>query len=311
MKFHYAEPFHRNFIFIPYSASMSDTHQHIYHVSAGTNPKNRSDYPAGVINNDILQKYAGGITKTHRKDDIYALEASENIHNEISGHSYIAEKIYLPDGIINSKRELYDSGNHTIRTANDVGLGTKARGALKHCTTGKTYFLQRRTFMDQPVFSNSALCIQFVQLMKYYQSCEHRMPFSYLSHFSQTNRQMVVSDGLSGRRRVSVLAYCILPAQYFMLIRQDVQGGLCTFVARLHQSLSCYFKGMFKAETRLFEKQSVISEIACLDELHSALRYVHSLPFRHQLVDDAGENGLYPWSSYREYADVQERPKGH
>ena len=149
--------------------------------------------------------------------------------------------------------------------------------------TGTTYFIAVRTYHDEPVFRSAALCVHFLESMKYYRS-----------------QRYIVGNHIKEEHRVKIVSYCVLPAQYVLLIKQEKHRGLHTFLKRVNATMSYYYNALYKKMDDVFSEPYISSEIIDLNELYAATRYIHSLPVRENMINDGSDAATYPWSSYRE-----------
>lgn len=148
--------------------------------------------------------------------------------------------------------------------------------------TGKTYFVSCRTQGQKVVFGSAAMCVHMTQSMKYYRA--HR-----------SVRQGMLHEALY----VKIIAYCLLPDQYVMLLEQVKDNGIDQFITRLHATVSRYYEALFKDIGSVFPADVVSAEILNTYEFLHASRYIHLLPFRKDMINDSDQYE-YPWSSYHE-----------
>lgn len=128
-----------------------------------------------------------------------------------------------------------------------------------------------------------------------------------------------IVNNIKGTRRplVDIIAWCIMPNHYHLLVRQIVEGGISKFIQKHANSFTKYFNKKHDRSGHLFE--SVYKAKLVEDETYFThlSRYIH-LNHLELCEPDWKENGIadierakkflveYPWSSYRDYAG--ERP---
>lgn len=162
---------------------------------------------------------------------------------------------------------------------------------FEHCATGKTYFISCKSFGEQLPFASSALCVQMIELMKYYRS-----------------ERILERKRMKEHLRVSVLSYSILPDQYLMVIRQHVHQGVHFFCTHVNEAITSYYHALFKTKVSVFSRYPIVTEILDTHELFSAIRHVNLFPLDQDLVRDSLDESEYPWSSYHELAHKRENP---
>lgn len=155
---------------------------------------------------------------------------------------------------------------------------------LKKCITGSFYYLRYETHLLQNVFSSSAICIQMIEALKFYSYAE-------TSRFS---RALYARDALFQERRATVLAYCLLPQEYHILLRQDSAEGIYQTIKRTHESTTRYYNSLFKRSGRIFNPNTARIEYIYPELQTYTTRQIEELP----MIAFQGTWRSYPWSSY-------------
>lgn len=155
---------------------------------------------------------------------------------------------------------------------------------LKQCITGSLYYLRYETHLLQNVFSSSAICIQMIEALKFY---------SYADS-ARFSRNMYVRDSLHGERRAKVLAYCLLPQEYHILLKQDSDDGIYQTIKRTHESITRYYNSLFKQTGRIFNPNTARIEYIYPELQTYTARQIEELP----MMAFQGTWKSYPWSSY-------------
>lgn len=101
------------------------------------------------------------------------------------------------------------------------------------------------------------------------------------------------------RNQVALLAYCLMPNHFHLLIHQNDQGTMAQFMKSLLTSYSRYFNRKYKRTGPLFESRYKANNIDTDAYLHHISRYIHMNP-RYWL--------RYEYSSLRFYLKPQESP---
>jgi len=160
---------------------------------------------------------------------------------------------------------------------------------LKDCTTGTSYYIKCTTKHDIALFSSAALCIQMIQLMKFYQ---------YQSFGKSFSRALYVQD--APRIPLACIhAYCLLPYEYHMLIQQKSHLGIVTFVRQCNEAITRYYNLLFKHTGRIFDKELTCLEIPLLST-EQVKNSIHELPFYALPPSIPYSWKQYPWSSRHE-----------
>lgn len=103
---------------------------------------------------------------------------------------------------------------------------------------------------------------------------------------------------------VKVLAYCLMPNHFHLLVRQEAEGGITEFLSKVTNSYTRYFNTKYDRIGPLLQgtfKAKLIDGDAYLLQLS---KYIHRNPFK--LLQ--WKNKIYPYSSYGYYLSKEGHP---
>lgn len=100
------------------------------------------------------------------------------------------------------------------------------------------------------------------------------------------NRRKKFSD------KIDLMAYCLMPNHYHLLLRQITISGLTEFIRSLSTSYSMYFNKKYRRVGSLFQGVFKATDIRDENYLLWISRYIHRNPPDFQ---------TYPYSSYEDY----------
>ena len=105
---------------------------------------------------------------------------------------------------------------------------------------------------------------------------------------SKTNRHLVkrIDD------QVQLLAYCLMPNHFHLLLHQTSSSGVSTLMRRVATGYSMYFNNRYNRVGSLFQGTYKASRINADAYLHHISRYIHMNPDNYQ---------VWPYSSYKNY----------
>jgi len=117
----------------------------------------------------------------------------------------------------------------------------------------------------------------------------------------------LLSNGL-----VSIASFCLMPNHFHMLLKQNSEAGISTFMHRVSSGYSKYFNRKYERKGNLFEGQFKAVLMKRDAQFEHLPRYVHlnvldltDLNWRDGKIEDWGraEKFLeeYPWSSHNAY----------
>ena len=101
---------------------------------------------------------------------------------------------------------------------------------------------------------------------------------------------------------ISILAYCLLPNHYHLLLRQDGDTPAGKVPTRVFNSYTQAYNLATKRSGVLFESRYQMIHIETDEYLHLLCRYIHCNPVRHGLVASLEE---WPYSNYLEWIELR------
>ena len=157
--------------------------------------------------------------------------------------------------------------------------------------SGEYYHVFNRSAFGMGVFENEREAKAFVKALIYYTLIK---PPRRLSLEKRYKENIMNFD----ERLVSILAYCVMPNHFHLLIKQEMEGGISTYLRRLTVSFVRYYNILHKQKGPLFESRFKSVLIESENQLLHVSRYIHLNPTSARLVEDPFE---YPYSSFRYY----------
>lgn len=126
--------------------------------------------------------------------------------------------------------------------------------------------------------------------------CLFREPDNYVFALRRTKKYVRHLD-------LSLVAYCLLPNHYHLLVRQDGEHEAGLLPQRVFNSYSKAYNKRYDHSGTLFEGPYCVVQVD--DEIHllHLCLYIHANPVTHGLV---AELAAWPYSNYLEW--IEERP---
>jgi putative transposase len=109
---------------------------------------------------------------------------------------------------------------------------------------------------------------------------------------------------------VNVIAYCIMPNHFHLLLEQQTDNGITKFLQKMTTSYTMYFNKKSKRTGALIQGVFKRSHIKSNERLLEMSRYIHTNPIK--LFDQKKSSGIslkekllaYEWSSFPDYAGI-------
>ena len=144
---------------------------------------------------------------------------------------------------------------------------------------GEYYHVFNRGVDNRTIFVNQTQQLFFFNRLKALNSIDNSKRFN-----NQRNYQP--DKGISGQgdRLVSIVAYCLLPNHYHLLLKQNVDDGISKFMQRLGTSYTKYFNKNENRSGSLFQGKFKARHISGDFALPMISAYVN-LNFKHHKID--------------------------
>lgn len=156
---------------------------------------------------------------------------------------------------------------------------------------GQIYHVYNRGSEKRIIFEDRRDYQRFLKTLVYYQL---EGPKPKLSHFFQY--QTFKPD--QANKIVEILAYCLMPNHFHLLLKQLKDGGISEMVSKISLSYTKYYNTKYNRVGPLLQGQFKAVLMESDEQLIHVSRYIHLNPLASFLVKDLSQ---FEWSSYQEY----------
>lgn len=164
----------------------------------------------------------------------------------------------------------------------------------------QVYHLFNRGVERRSVFTNKREYQRMLDALWFYRYKEPGMRLSKYYALSEEDKETFRASLEKKGTVVSILAYCLMPNHFHLVVKQREEGGISRFVANASDSYAKYFNTKRKRVGPLFQGVFKAVHVETDDQLLHLTRYVHLNPVSSFLIElEAIET--YPWSSLFEY----------
>ncbi len=161
-----------------------------------------------------------------------------------------------------------------------------SKNIVKEFAEDQYYHLYNRGVEKRDVFLDQQDYTVFLGLLK-----------KYLTGDSGTKTHRHKFDNLSGQ--VSLLAYCLMPNHFHLLLYQTSQDAITKLMRRIVTGYVMYFNNKYSRVGTLFQGTYRASHINADAYLHHISRYIHM---------NADDYQAWPYSSLKYYKEPQKAP---
>lgn len=151
------------------------------------------------------------------------------------------------------------------------------------------YHIYNRGVEKRRIFTNGRDYNRFLDSLKFYSFAENKL------RFARFNPNDLFS---LKKRRIEVLAYCLMPNHFHLLVRQLSDKGISKCLGQLSNSYTKYFNTKYKRVGPLFQGNFKAVLVETTEQLIHVCRYIHLNPYTAQLIE---KENYYPYSSFSEY----------
>ena len=165
---------------------------------------------------------------------------------------------------------------------------------------GHVYHLFNRGVERRPIFLSPRDQERFVSLLEYYRfygiskSYSHYLALSLAER--ATFRQVLDQKPLA----VDILAYCLMPNHFHLLVRQNIKEGIHDFLSNIANGYAKYFNTKRKRVGPLYQGPFKAVFVETDEQLIHLSRYIHINPVVSGIIS-LTDLDVYPWSSFPDY----------
>jgi len=166
----------------------------------------------------------------------------------------------------------------------------------------QVYHLFNRSINREPIFKRRRNCLRALTSIEFYRFKNPPARLSYFLSWGQDRRKELI-DNLEkeNKRKVDILAYCLMPNHYHFLLKQLTKDGIRHFLSLFQNSYTRYFNTRHKRTGPIFQGIFKAIRIETDEQLIHLSRYIHLNPYSSYVVETIKELKAYPWSSLLEY----------
>lgn len=186
---------------------------------------------------------------------------------------------------------------------------------------GEYYHIYNRTLFNVPEFDDYKNCEKLKQAFLLANSTQASRAFQFLRDNKNATQEAVLEIANKGERLVDVVCYAIMPDHYHLLLKEETEGGITSFIHRCNISIAKYINIKKKRRGPLFESLFQSKHITNNEYLLHLSLYIHLNPLdflegkqwrKHKLQNwNKSKNNLlsYPYASLKSFLDPKHTDK--
>lgn len=153
------------------------------------------------------------------------------------------------------------------------------------------YHIYNRGVEKRTIFENRRDYGRFLKTLNYYLLTGPKPRFSKFLVNKSFKPELA-------EKIVEIVAYCLMPNHFHLLIKQLKDGGITEFLSKLSNSYTKYYNTKHTRVGPLLQGEFKAVLIESEEQLMHVSRYIHLNPYVSFLVKDLN---FYEWSSYGDY----------
>ena len=160
------------------------------------------------------------------------------------------------------------------------------------------YHIYNRSIAKYQIFNITVEFSRMRELFSYYQRGEKKQRFSEWEKRKNVIPEKEDPEIKKANRLVSIIAYCIMPTHFHLILKQLKDKGISVFMSQISNSYTRYFNLKHKRKGPLWEREFQNVLVSTDEQLLHLTRYIHLNPVTAFLADKP-EDWLF--SSYKEF----------
>lgn len=182
-------------------------------------------------------------------------------------------------------------------------ISKKMKEMEESLLTGEVYHIFSKSKSGFQVFRSDADYARMKDLLRYYNNENPPVRFSYFARLKRPEKKMALNQ-MNGAYMnskgtlVEIMAYCIVPNNIHLILKQKKDKGISTFMGNVLNSYTRYFNVKYNRKGALWEGRFKRTWIRTYEQFLEVSRFVHLSPVISNLVHNVQD---WEASSYREY----------
>lgn len=170
------------------------------------------------------------------------------------------------------------------------------------------YHVFNKTIDHRSLFIDKKISKLFLDIVRYYRSTKANIRYSYFRKLSSAFRDFKERE-INCRKyfKIEILAYCIMPNHFHLLLKQTIDKGIIRFMADILNSLTRFYNLRTDRKGPIFLTQFKSKRIVSREQLLHVSRYIHLNPYSSGLVNSISELMNYRCSSFIEYINKKNK----
>lgn len=161
------------------------------------------------------------------------------------------------------------------------------------------YHIFNRSISQYRIFNDTGDYTRMLDIISLFRFKNFKQSFSHFIELTIDSQLKIKNDlEKSSQKLVEIVAYCLMPTHFHLILKQIMDGGIVNFISRISNSHTRYFNTLHGRKGPLWEGHFSNVLIDTDELILHITRYLHLNAVTAKIVDRP-EDWLY--SSYNEY----------
>jgi len=172
---------------------------------------------------------------------------------------------------------------------------------------GEIYHVFNRGVAAQPTYLDKRDYQRALETLVYYQNRAAPLSYSFFVRLPQDRKVQVIEEMKKKKEFLAdVIAYCLMPNHFHLILRQLRDGGISFFMSNFTNSYTRYFNTRNERIGPLYQGKFKAVRIETDEQLLHISRYIHLNPYTSFVLKTLSELERYQYSSFGEYLNSLE-----
>lgn len=170
-------------------------------------------------------------------------------------------------------------------------------------SVGEYYHVFNRGVEKRTIFNDERDYQRFLEIMAYYRDPTPMISFSQRHRIQFQELELHQKQVRPETRLVEVIAFCLMPNHFHLLVRVNVENGLQNWIRLVSNSYAHSYNIRWNRVGPLFQGPYKLVHMNSNDQLLHLSRYIHLNPVVARLIDSPNN---WQWSSMRHYVGLDQ-----
>lgn len=164
------------------------------------------------------------------------------------------------------------------------------------------YHTLNRGVDEQVIFKEKRDYQRVLDLIDFYRYAHPSLKFSRYNRLAKPDKEKFIKNLKEKKQIIEILAFCLMPNHFHLLLKQNQEKGIQTFMRNFQDGFARYFNTKYHRIGLLFQGMFKAIRMETDEQFVHVSRYIHLNPVSSYIME-IKDLADYSWSSFPEYLD--------